>query len=107
MKKHRPIKHAHRKAMIAQKKAKGKYSRPHLPKPLTCLNIHCCECWAAKYFGKIKNCTKPWYNTPWYKSFTNLNIHCCECWAAKYFGKIKNCTKPWYNTPWYKSFTKA
>ena len=31
MKKHRPVKHAHRRAMIAQKKAKGKYSKVHLP----------------------------------------------------------------------------
>ena len=50
MKKHRPIKHAHRKAMIAQKKAKGKYSRSHLPKPLTCPNIPHYKCWWEEEF---------------------------------------------------------
>lgn len=43
MKKHRPVKHAHRKAMIAEKKAKGKYSRSHLP---YCLHMCCFDCWA-------------------------------------------------------------
>lgn len=58
MKKHRPIKHAHRKALIAEKKARGKYSKPHLPKghvsPIwyknKCHAVLCrsgfCPCWA-------------------------------------------------------------
>ena len=32
MKKRRPVKHAHRKAMIAQRKAKSKFSKCYLPK---------------------------------------------------------------------------
>ena len=35
MKKHKTTKHAHRKALISQRKAKGKYSKTHLPKPET------------------------------------------------------------------------
>lgn len=49
MKKHRPVKHAHRKAMIAEKKAKGKYSRVDLPKGFWHIVIvlswcHDCDC---------------------------------------------------------------
>lgn len=44
-------KHAHRKAMIAEKKAKGKYSRVDLPKGFDdpihyCLTQYCSRCWA-------------------------------------------------------------
>lgn len=50
MKKHRPVKHAHRKAMIAQKKANGKYSRIDLPKEFIpnhiCWAQDCSCCWA-------------------------------------------------------------
>lgn len=48
MKKHIPIKHAHRKAMIAEKKARGKYSRSHLPKMNKCTDLWspCDTCWA-------------------------------------------------------------
>lgn len=50
MKKHRPVKHAHRKAMIAEKKAKGKYSRVDLSKGfglIRCNWEHDCSCcWA-------------------------------------------------------------
>lgn len=39
-------KHAHRKAMIAEKKSKGKYSHPHLPTPEVCQYMSCYKCWA-------------------------------------------------------------
>ena len=55
MKKQRPIKHTHRKAMIAQRKSKGKYSRQDLPKPESCFRIKWCEkCWANKKCKKKK-----------------------------------------------------
>lgn len=47
MKKHRPVKHAHRRAMIAEKKSKGKYSRCHLPNSWTCHYGFCSNCWAS------------------------------------------------------------
>ena len=57
MKKHRQIKHVHRKAMTSQKLAKGKFSKCHLPKEKTILDscgiynscffcFICSYCWA-------------------------------------------------------------
>lgn len=69
MKKHRPVKHAHRRAMIAERKSRGRYSRCDLPKPETCRSIEWCQgCWAASYLGKRKDCLKPWCNTEYYKN---------------------------------------
>ena len=63
MKKRKPVKHAHRKAMISQKKASGRYSRPHLPKSEICNCIcsltHCDFCWA---YRKRRNCLYPLLN---------------------------------------------
>jgi len=60
MKKHRPVKHAHRKAIIAQRKAKGKYSKVHLPNSYTCHYIciqkNCKGCWASIH---RTNCLMP------------------------------------------------
>lgn len=50
MKKHKPVKHAHRKAMIAEKKSKGKYSIVHMPGGSnygSCYGIRC-PCWGHK-----------------------------------------------------------
>lgn len=65
MKKHKPLKHAHRKMLMADKKAKGTYSRKDIPKPYTCLNTSCYYtefCWAESR----KNCLLPWCNTETY-----------------------------------------
>lgn len=62
MKKHRPVKHAHRKAMIAEKKAKGRYSRCDLPKRETCASMYCLDCWAFSVNRRWKTCVKSWCN---------------------------------------------
>jgi hypothetical protein len=67
MKKHKPVKHAHRKSMIANKKAKGKYSKVHLPEPKTIADscgddeigfffMHICKHCFARGKSACKNC---------------------------------------------------
>ena len=81
MKKHKTIKHAHRKALIAEKKAKGKYSRVHVPNPVACCSMDDCpfdplryrngkppSCWYARKYPNRKSCPKEnWVPNKWLK----------------------------------------
>lgn len=77
MKKHRPVKHAHRKSMISQKKSKGKYSRCDLPKRKTCASMYSPEnCLASWVNRKLETCIQSWC-----KHLILYNrIRCLEQW---------------------------